>query len=156
MANSVDIETFELIKGELAKHPRLCGYYIVKFVELPADWRKREEATLTTAFQALDDHAWKPPGLCPADPWADYEVEESLAREHAIMALVGGRDVGHSIDTIHPLEAASIWARFRGLFLADAHFFCGVGLGNSEYVFQNGVIVVDDFKAGCLCVVESD
>lgn len=157
MTGRINVEALERIKEDLATHPRLCGYYILKFVELPTDWRKREEETLTIAFEALDDHVWKPPELPPTDQtWADYEVEESAAREHAIMALVGGREVGHSIDTIDPLEAASIWAKFRGLFHSDCHFFCGVALGNSEYVFNHGVILVDDAKAGCLCVVESD
>jgi hypothetical protein len=32
----------------------------------------------------------------------------------------------------------------------------GLGFGDSAYVFQGGVVVLDDEKAGCLCVVESD
>jgi hypothetical protein len=32
----------------------------------------------------------------------------------------------------------------------------GLGFGDSTCVYQQGAIVVDDEKAGCLCVVEND
>jgi hypothetical protein len=46
--------------------------------------------------------------------------------------------------------------RFRALFSFGTRFFLGVGLGDSGYVFQRGAVLVDDEKAGCLCVVVND
>lgn len=145
------------IRGTLAACPRMHGYYLLKVVDLPAGWQSDEEMALTTAFQALDDHEWPNPEHRPEDQlWSDYEVAEEVAQERAIAALVGGNLVGHSRDTIERTLASEIWLRFRELFSPSARFFVGLGLGDSEYVFSEGAIVVDEARAGCLCVVEGD
>jgi hypothetical protein len=130
---------------------------LLNVVPLPANWREDEEAALTRAFEALDNHPWAPPEQRPSDElWTDYEAREAAARAHVAAALIGGRDVGHSRDTIPEGTAHAFWTRFRDLFLADARFFLGVGLGDPAYVHLQGVVAVDDDKAGCLCVVEGD
>ncbi len=111
------------------------GYYLLKFVPLPAAWRQDEEAALTPAFEALDDKSWKPPELRPNDQlWVDYEVDEAKARAHVVAALVGGSEVGHMRDTVPEGVAQELWKKCRDLFLPDARFFVGVGLGDSAYV----------------------
>ena len=130
---------------------------MLRFVPLPLGWHDNEERSLTTAFEALDDQTWTPPELRPKDQlWVDYEVDEAKARAHAIEALVGGAAVGHSRDTVPQSDASAIWKRFRALFALEARFFLGLGFGDSAYVFQQGAVVVDDEKAGCLCIIESD
>ncbi|XXX79864.1 hypothetical protein WMF30_13925 [Sorangium sp. So ce134] len=145
------------LRSALAAYPRSYGYYLVKMVALDARWREDEETALTAAFQALDDHEWPAPELRPNDQtWADYEVIERRARELTVDALVGGAAVGHARDTIDRQEALALWLRFRGLFAPQARFFCGVGFGDSNYVFSGGAVIVDDVKAGCLFIIEND
>jgi hypothetical protein len=145
------------IRNDLAIHPRVHGYYLVKMVELEAGWQSDEEAALTGAFECLDDREWPVPELRPADQrWTDYEVAERVAEERAIDALVGGASIGHTRETIARTQATEIWRRFRGLFSPTARFFVGVGLGNSSFVSSDGAIVVDEARAGCLCIIESD
>jgi len=157
MAGSVDSESLDQLRHTLGQYPRMHGYYLLNLVPLPLGWRDDEEGSLTTAFEALDDQTWAPPELRPKDQlWVDSEVEEAKARVHAIEALVGGGAVGHSRDTVPQGDAFAIWKRFRDLFLPEVRFFIGLGLGDSAYVYQQGVVVVDDEKAGCLYVVEND
>ncbi len=153
----MDSELIKQLRRILERYPRICGYYLLNFVQLPSGWHDDEEAFLSTAFEALDDHPWEPLEMRPNDQlWVDYEVDESEARAEVVTALVGGNEVGHTEDTIPRMEATAIWERFRGRFLADARFFTKLGLGDSNYVFQRGAVVVDQDKAGCLFVIESD
>jgi hypothetical protein len=153
----MDTESLEQLRNILGQYPRMHGYYLVNFVPLPPGWRDDEEESLATAFGELDDQEWKPVELRPKDQlWVDCEVQEAEARVHALEALVGGGAVGHSSDTVPKGDALAIWQRFRELFASEARFFMGLGFGDSAYVFQLGVVVLDDEKAGCLCVVESD
>ena len=157
MAASVDSESLDQLRDNLERHPRMHGYYLLNFVPLPVDWQGDEEASLTKAFEALDDQTWKPPELRPKDQlWMDYEVDEARARAHAVEALVGGGAVGHTRDTVSERDSSTIWKRFRDLFSLEARFFIGLGLGDPAYTFQHGAIVVDNQKAGCLCVIEGD
>ena len=157
MAGSVDSESLNQHRHTLGQHPRMHGYYLLNVVPLPIGWHDDEEGSLTTAFEALDDQTWPPPQLRAQDQlWVDYQVDEAKARAHAIEALVGGGAVGHCRDTIPKGDASAIWKRFRDLFSPGARFFIGLGFGDSMYVFQHGAVLVDDEKAGCLCVVESD
>ena len=71
-------------------------------------------------------------------------------------ALVGGKDVGHTRETISERVAQELWDKFRGLFSFNTRFYVGLGFGDSEYAFQQGVVAVDDQKAGCLCVIGGD
>lgn len=147
----------EDIHRTLASHPRAFGYYLVKMVALEPGWRADEQAALTRAIEALDDRPWPAPELRPSDQsWTDYETTEAVGEQNAIQALVGGNAVGHARETIERPEARRIWLQFRALFSAEARFFCGVGLGDSRYVFSEGVVVIDEWRAGCLCVVEND
>ena len=151
------MDSVEQLRETLGQYPRMHGYYLVNVVPLPFGWRDDEEGSLAIAFEALDDQTWKPVELRPKDQlWVDYEVEEAKARVHAVEALIGGGAVGHSSDTVPKGDAFAIWQRFRELFSSEARFFMGLGFGDSAYVFQGGVVVLDDEKAGCLCVVESD
>ncbi|MBN2384687.1 hypothetical protein JXQ70_17570 [bacterium] len=153
----MDAESVKQLKHILEQYPRMHGYYLLSLVQLSSRWRDEEETSLTTAFEALDDHPWKPPEMRPDfQSWVDYEVDEAEAHTHVVAALVGGREVGHTRDTIPRMEAAAIWERFRNLFRADARFFTGIGLGDSAYAFQRGAVIVDEYKAGCLCVIEDD
>lgn len=150
-------ESFEGIRRVLARYPRMRGYYLLNVVPLPENWAEHEETLLTEAIEALDDHEWPPVEARPADQrWVDYEVSELVAAAHAAAALVGGGAVGHARDTIPIADARPIWEAFRGLFSTSARFFIGVGLGDPKYVFQQGVVVADGEKAGCLCVIEND
>ena len=155
--DSVSSESFEQLCRVIARHPRMRGYYLLKVVPLPQNWREDEEVVLTEAIQSLDDHAWPPPEARPADQrWVDYEVSELAAAAHVIAALVGGLEIGHARETMPMAEARPIWEAFRALFSTNARFFLGVGLGDPKYVFQHGAVVADDHKAGCLCVIEND
>ena len=155
--NEISLGSIEEIRGLLANHPRIHGYYLLQLVQLPPSWQDDEEASLTEAFQSLDDHEWPPPELRPAEQsWSDYEVTELIAKRRTISSLIGGREVGHSRDTIDPQLASQIWDAFRAIFGSAPRFFCGVGLGDSAYVYLDGAILVGDNKAGCMCVVEDD
>lgn len=157
MNANVDSAALEEVRRLLAKHPRMHGYYLLKLVELPPSWRDDAEAALTSAFQSLDDHEWPPAGQRPVEQaWSDYEVSEEIAKSRTISALIGGGAIGHSRDTIARDQAAQIWAAFRAIFASTPQFFCGVGLGDSAYAYLDGAILVDEAKAGCLCVIEDD
>ena len=157
MVDSASSESFEHLRRVVARYPRMRGYYLLKVAPLPQNWREDEELVLTEAIESLDDHPWPPPEARPHDQrWVDYEVSELAAAAHVIAKLVGGLEIGHARETIPMAEARPIWEAFRALFSANARFFLGVGLGDSKYVFQHGAVVVDDHKAGCLCVIEND
>ncbi len=149
--------TFAQIQRDLERYPRMHGYYLCKTVRMQWNWEMDEERSLTTAFEALDDHPWPPHERHPVEQrGADYEVVESQAREHTVTALVGGIEIGHARETIPHDIAILIWDRFRKLFSPQARFFVRLSLGDPEYVFQSGAVVVDEEYAGCLWVVESD
>lgn len=157
MAGHVGWEELEDVRRAVARYPRRSGYYLVNLVSLPENWVEDEEVALTEAIQALDDQRWPPPEERPDDQrWVDYEVSELQAAAHVVAALVGGPEIGHARDTIPNAEARAIWETFRALFATNARFFVGVGLGDFRYVYQQGAVMVDDRRAGCLCVIEND
>ena len=78
------------------------------------------------------------------------------AKELAIEVLVGGSAVGHTVDTIPPALAEHLVTTFIDLFDAERTCYARLGLGNREYVFLQGIVVIDPQKAGILWVVESD
>ena len=152
-----DLELLDQLRSDLGRYPRMHGYYLLNLVPLPSTWREDEEASLTSAFEALDDQSWERPELRPKDQlWADYEVNEAKARAHIVAALVGGEAVGHTRETIPAPVAQELWEKFRGLFSLNTRFYVGLGFGDSAYAFQQGVVAVDDQKAGCLGVIEGD
>lgn len=153
----MNTELLAQLRRDLERYPRMHGYYLLNTTQLPVDWQSDEERSLTAACESLDDHPWKLPEILAQDQlWTDYEVCEAEACEHVVAALVGGNEIGHSRDTIPQEVAVSIWERFRKLFSPQARFFVRLSLGNQEYVFQRGAVVVDEVTAGCLWVVESD
>jgi hypothetical protein len=153
----LDDARWAAVRAEVARFPRLCGYYLVKLVAMAPGWDKAEEASLDALFQALDDKAWPPAEQRPSDQrWTDYEVLEEDARSQLIEALVAGHAYGHSQVTMPVASAEAIWRNARGVFGADARFFVGLGLGNNAYTFQHGVVIVDVDRAGCLWVVDGD
>lgn len=157
MADRGSWEALEDLRRAVARYPRRRGYYLVNLVALPEKWVDDEEVALTEAMQALDDQRWPPPEDRPDDQrWVDYEVSELRAAAHVVAALVGGPEIGHARDTIPKAEARAIWEAFRASFATNARFFIGVGLGDFRYVYQRGAVVVDNRKAGCLCVIEND
>jgi hypothetical protein len=83
-------------------------------------------------------------------------VSFNEAKELAIEVLVGGRAVGHTIDTIPPALAEHFVTTFIDLFDAERTCYARLGLGNREYVFLQGIVVTDPHKAGILWVVEGD
>ena len=150
-------ESLDRLRQTLAQYPRMHGYYLLNMVPLHVGWREAEEGSLSAAFEALDDQTWPPPELRPKDQLcSDYEVDEIKACARVVEALVGGSAVGHSVDTIPRAEAFAMWKRFRDLFSPESRFFLGVGFGDSNYAYQEGAVVVDNQKAGCLIVVEDD
>jgi hypothetical protein len=147
----------EAIRRELEARPRQHGYYLLRLVAIDPAWSRDEEAALDAIFRRLDDKVWPPVAARPdVGPWSSLEVSEEQARQEAIAALVGGRPVGHGKDTVPPERAAAAWRRFRALFSADVRYFIRLGLGNEDYVFRGGAVIVDFDRAGSLCVVESD
>jgi hypothetical protein len=148
---------FDVLKRDILAHPRQSGYYILKLVTLAAGWENKEEQSLDALFQYCDDHPWPPvEDRQQGGRWADYETDEDGAQRESVAALVGGRDVGQLRETIKAKEAAELWRRFRALFSRRARYFTRLGLGRQEYVFQRGVVIVDERRAGAMCVVEND
>jgi hypothetical protein len=48
------------------------------------------------------------------------------------------------------------WERFEALFSQPRHYYTGMGLGDWEYVFSYGAVILNGRKAGILWIVESD
>jgi hypothetical protein len=94
--------------------------------------------------------------LCPGSGWSDNETSEAEAAHEVIVSRVGGREAGHTRDTMTPEEASNVWARFRALFSGRPHFFVRLGFGDPAYAILRGAVVVDTDHAGALCIVEGD
>ena len=86
---------------------------------------------------------------------AAYEANESTARDHLVAALVGGNCIGHARDTVPESVADGLWKRSRSP-PGDVRFFLGVGLGDQAYAYQQGIVTVDNDKAGCFFVIDDD
>jgi hypothetical protein len=155
----------ERLQRDLSSRPRLCGYYLLRFMQRTPTAHPFDEGELDRLFETLDDQPWpsrtERETLAPGQTWADYEVDEAAARTAVVEALVvealvGGPQIGHIEATIPASEAVEIWQRFRALFSPHAHFYGHLGFGDPEHVFSGGVVAVDHERAGALIVVESD
>jgi hypothetical protein len=150
---------FLALKAEIEAHKRLCGYYLIKFIDI-TDLRqagKDQEEIAEEVFQYFDDQKWPPREQRPQDQaWADSVREPEVARKHALEALVGGGPVGHSRVTISQAQARRFLQRFEALFDEPKSYYIGMGFGNSQYVFLHGVAIISRSRAGLLWVVESD
>ena len=158
--STVNDPEFLILKQAIEAHPRLCGYYIIDIISI-TDLRNAgvSQADILDKVIAYFDDPAKEPHLnyVPDDStWLDYEVGMDAARGAVIEALVGGPGVGHTHDTIPPQDAERYFNIFTALFGSERQYYVRLGIGNSEYVFQRGALVVDQQRAGILWIVEDD
>lgn len=146
------------LKGKVLSYPRLCGYYIIDLVSIENIRCDSYEKLLDNLFEYFDDTVWVPAEDRPSDQtWEnDYVVERDVARNHIIEALVGGHSIGHTVDTVPGDLAEDIFEVFDSLFSKKKKYYMGMGLGKPEYVFQQGIAIVDNKKAGIIWIVEND
>lgn len=150
---------FAKLKAEIEQCPRLSGYYLIDLVDIPGfpEDEVEREALLDELIPYFDDQEWPPPSDRPADQtWRDYETSREVATAHIVEALVGGPEIGHTRVTIAPEKARQYWERFEALFSNPRHYYVGLGLGDSKYAYLHGVVVIDNSKAGALCIVDGD
>lgn len=108
-------------------------------------------------FEYLDDTPWPPVAARPMDQkWSDYRVEASEARAEVVNALVGGRDIGHTHDTIERRLAETLWETMESQFGSDRDYYIRLGFGRRDHVYQRGAVIIDRTRAGVLFVVEND
>lgn len=150
---------FENLKSEIESYPRLSGYYLIKLVDITDVRRSNssEEDLIDKIFQYFDDQKWPPKEERPADQkWADYVVDRETALSHAVQTLEAGPKKGHLRPTIEARLANLFFTRFDAMFDEPKSYYIGMGLGNQEYVFCEGVAIVSTARAGLLWVVEGD
>ena len=155
----VDVPEFVNLKADIESHPRLSGYYIVGLVsvrDLRAD-AVSQEAILETVIEHFDDDPGEPPpGFVPDHQWSDYETTHEKARTHTVDALVGGGRIGHTSETMNQSTAGELFDRFVALCGDNPRFYTGLGIGDPEYPYLYGVLIVAEDLAGILWIVESD
>lgn len=150
---------FRALRRRVSRFPRMHGYYLIDLVSIEAlrAAGRSEEQILDTVLEHFDDEPWPPADRRPDNvSWTEHEVDRSRADEVAIRALVGGRDVGHTRETMPADTARDIWREFEALFDERRRYYAGMGLGNHAYSYLHGVVVVDRARAGILWVVEND
>jgi hypothetical protein len=156
---SINSQEFLDLKAAIEAHPRLCGYYIIKLVDITGlrSAGKDQEEIAEETFQYFGDQKWPPIDQRPGDQtWADYAVERAVAKNHAIEMLMGGPSIGHTRETIPRTKAEAYFDRFEALFDAPRSYYFALGFGDPEYVFQHGIALISHSLAGVLCIVESD
>jgi hypothetical protein len=150
---------FTALKADIEAHPRLCGYCIIGLVSI-RDFRTQhvsEETILETLVNYFDDDLNKSNSdFVPDHKWSDYETILDHARAHAIESLIGGRQIGHTNETMNALKATQLFDRFVAMCGANPRFYTRLGIGDSRYVFMYGVLIVAEDLAGILWIVESD
>lgn len=92
----------------------------------------------------------------PDHEWSDYETSLDRARANTIESLVGGPRIGHTVQTMDEATAGEFLDRFVTLFGSNPRFYIGLGIGDPEYAYLYGVLIVADELAGILWIVESD
>ncbi|MCP4155808.1 MAG: hypothetical protein GY757_49240 [bacterium] len=153
-------EVFEEFKKEVECHTRANGYYIIGLIPIVflRENGKSQAEILDYVIDYFDDdpNEYDASNVPAGASREDCEVSFDEAREECINALRGGNDIGHLTDTI-PLNHANIYFdKFNSFFRREKHYYKGMGIGNPEYVFLHGVLIVDDTNAGVLWVVEND
>ena len=142
----------------LAAHPRMAGYYILRFIDITAIRAQvSEDRMLDAGFEYFDGSKWPPfEERLGLGSWADYEATADDAQAEVVGALIGGGAIGHARDTMTAAVANQTWQRFVSLFASDRKYYTRLGLGDRRYVFQGGAAIVDATRAGFIGVVESD
>jgi len=69
--------------------------------------------------------------------------------------LCGGPEFGRREYDIALDEAKKTWAEFLNFF-DESRILYNVSLGDTKYVFQGGILIVDKDKSGVLNVVQDD
>lgn len=150
---------FQAFRSRVEQHRRMNGYYIIDVVSI-SEMREAglsDEEIMDALTDLWDDEPADREFSVPSNQmWADYRVEFAEARTHTIEALVGGRDVGHTRDTLPDGVAGECFDQFLALFDDMPKLYIRLGIGNSQYVFNRGVVAVGESKAGILWVVEGD
>ncbi len=156
---TLQLPEFLTLKSQITSYPRSSGYYLIDLVSIEVLTHQPllEDEKLDLLFQHFDDQEWPPKLERPQDQsWEDYTVERSKARDHLIESLIGGNSIGHMSDTIPTSEANSIYKDFELLFSPPCKYFINMGLGSYDYVFQLGLAIVDNQRAGFIGVIEND
>ncbi|ULH18075.1 hypothetical protein MF271_24260 (plasmid) [Deinococcus sp. KNUC1210] len=161
----------EELRAELAQYPRMDGYYQLDLVSIKI--LRQARMTQNEILKALYDR-WAPheanaayraafpfpligtPTLEQRTPeFNDYESTVENALEALTYELKGGSGIGHLADTISPVKAAELATRFFALFRSP-QAYRGLGLADPFFVFEQGVVLLDDERAACLLMIESD
>jgi len=135
-------------------------YYIIDFVTI-AELREQDKSNdeiAAIAAEHFDDHEWpirKDPSIPVPQDVRFPAVSEEAAKKDIIEDLCGGPNYGHTNCAIQPEEAEKIWKEFMSFF-GDGKVVYAVSLGDPEYVWLRGVVVVDKDKAGVLNIVQND
>jgi hypothetical protein len=83
------------------------------------------------------------------------KVTEDQAKEYMIKCLESGRDYGHK-PVLSIRRAAEVWENFVSFF-EESKIFYEINLGDHEkWVFNNGVLIIDQNKAGVLNISQDD
>lgn len=163
-----DMESdFEILKAEILKYPRLCGYYKIELADI-SDLRLKgltQDQIIDHLYEMWADHEahvtyrqkYPFPEPKPEDlpSWTNWEGEASDAIELLAYGLQGGGAVGHTVDAIAPAKAQEFAERFVNLFHSP-RMYRGLGFGDPMHVFEHGILLLDDTHAGMLLIVESD
>ena len=133
------------------------------------EWRAQglpQEQVLERLYEAWADHeaqaSYKSayleitPTLNTELPsWQDHEGNFSDAAELLAYSLKGGSGIGHVIDTISEDQAQQLSNEFVQFF-DNPRMYRGLAWGDPDYVFENGIVLIDDNWAEMLLVVEDD
>ena len=152
---------FDSLRALTDRRPRLCGYYLLGLVAVPPppeDAAERDEF-LSDLFEQFDDQPWPPrddPCWVNDQTWDDYECSVVAARTHLLEALIGGPEIGHTVLSMTPAEAAEAWDLFQAAVPGAKCYYTGMGLGDPLYVYRPGVVAVGRGRAGFFGIVEGD
>ena len=133
-----------------------------------AEWQRgglSEEEMLDRLFKLWGEHETlsayleKMPPIASqgqvASGWVEYATNPSDAPEFLRQSLIGGGSIGHTVETVPARVAEELVTDFFGLF-EQPTAYSGLGWSDPQYVFENGVVILDEKMAGMFLVVESD
>ncbi|GAA0510694.1 hypothetical protein [Deinococcus depolymerans] len=161
------LETLCGLQERLTAFPRMHGKYMLDLTSI-AEWRRAdmgEEEMLDRLFNLWGEHETlsvyleKMPPIASqgqvAAGWVECAVNPSDAREFLRQSLIGGGSVGHTVETVPAHIAEEMVTDFFGLF-EQPTAYSGLGWSDPKYVFENGVVILDEKMAGMFLVIESD
>ncbi|MBZ9751504.1 hypothetical protein K7W42_11580 [Deinococcus sp. HMF7604] len=157
------------LKAEVAQYPRMNGYTQLEVVSIQAlrSMGTTQNDILDALYErwaahdAIAVHRVAHPLREPLssiecfDGYDDYEYSVCDALEALTYELKGGSGIGHLADTVPSEKAAELAARFFALFQAP-RAYRGLGWGDPFYAFEQGVVLLDEDRAGCFLIIESD